>query len=129
LSTHAGQSRRGIWIKGIKEGDARIDKGTPAFLALIALHPLLVERDEARVRRSRIFGKLAKGMLEYLVVVSAVPHTTMNFDRPSISEESEEDVRSPRKLQRARGYLLEQVPIGLDKHAQKKRRKVTSEQA
>jgi hypothetical protein len=49
--------------KGREEGGvkhARIDKGTPALLALFALHPFLVERDEVRVWCSRKLGKIAK---------------------------------------------------------------------
>jgi hypothetical protein len=61
-----GRERRG--------GNARIDKGAPAFLALFALDPVLVERDEARVRRSCKLGKVTKHMPEYLVIVSAM-HT------------------------------------------------------
>jgi hypothetical protein len=61
-------------------------------------------------------------MLEYLVVVSAATFQD-EFRSPIISEESEEGVRSPRKLQRARGYLFEQVPIGLDTHTNKRKKK------
>jgi len=52
-------------------GNARVDKRAPALLAFFAFHPVLVERDEARVRRSRKLGKVAHDVLEYLIVVPA----------------------------------------------------------
>jgi hypothetical protein len=57
--------------EGKKEGDARIDKGAPALLALFALHPILVERNEVRMRRRRKLREIAQRVLKNLVIVPA----------------------------------------------------------
>jgi len=64
--------------RGGGTGNARIDKRAPALLAFCAFHPVLVERDEARVWRSRKLGKVAHDVLEYLIVV---PITCLRRDK------------------------------------------------
>ena len=112
-------------------GNARVDKRSPALLAFFAFHPVLVERDEARVRLSRKLGKFAHDVLEYLIVVPATclqrardkqmhprEHSRLcmySIDQlPRKKNRELSGVHAPCEFQRAWRYLLEQVPISLD---------------
>lgn len=64
----------------------RIDKDTPALLALFALHPALVERNEARVRRRRKLRELAQRMFIDLVVVPASSTQLSSAHTPNATE-------------------------------------------
>ena len=53
------------------QGYARLDELAPPLLAVLALHPLLIELDDARVRLLEELREVRLQVLEDLVVESA----------------------------------------------------------
>jgi len=65
--------------------DALFDKGAPALLPLVALHPVLVQQAEARMRRRRKLGKVAQRVLKNIVIIPVRTHQCESTERMRMS--------------------------------------------